>query len=91
MPIYEYYCKNCRGESEHVFKIDDRADFIDCSHCGRKAKRVLPGRQGIQSDHPTWLPSANELLMPDDPGARHPETRGQFDKYLKDNNIVQKA
>jgi len=91
MPTYPYLCKTCGIESEGVFKIADRPATIPCCKCGKEAVRILASSGGIQRDVPTWLDSANQLLMPDDPGVKHPESRGEFNQYLKDNGIVQKA
>jgi len=38
MPIYEYKCKSCGKESDHVAKYADRFDFQECPSCQGEAE-----------------------------------------------------
>lgn len=85
--IYEHYCQACDSITEDICKVDDRKQFIACKKCGGSAERIISRRGGIQRDEPTWLASATENLCPD--GAHRPESRTEFNRYLKDKGITQ--
>jgi len=88
MPIYSFFCDKCDMEIEEIYKISDRPDDTVCPVCNGRAKRVLmPGRGGIRLDSKvSWLPSAVKVLQPN--YERPIETRSEYDKYLKDRNII---
>jgi len=85
MPIYMYEC-SCGKEFDEFHKINDRDDPTFCD-CGNQAKRVISS--SIFRDQPTWLNSACKVLQPD--GEKPIESRGEFKRYLKDNNIVERG
>ena len=86
MPIYEYYCRNCKKTFEEFHKITRIPKRARCQ-CGLLAKRVLsPG--AIMCDSETdvkWLASACQVLQPD--GEKPIETRGEYRRYLKEHNL----
>lgn len=88
MPIYEYKCKRCRRLTERMAPVSDIPERIKCA-CGKMAKRQLSQFAGLTDGDVTWIPSAARVLQPD--GERPIETRGQYKKYLRDNQIVCKG
>ena len=90
MPIYEYKCKRCRRVTEKFYTVNQSPERVKCA-CGKMAKKIL-SRGAIRCDSindVSWLPSARMVLQPD--GERPIETRGQYNRYLKDNNLVCKG
>jgi putative FmdB family regulatory protein len=86
MPIYEYECEECGNIMEVVSKISEKPEFGVCDCCGGHAKPIL-SRGAIHTDGDVkWLQSAREVLQPD--GERPIETRGEYNRYLKDNNLA---
>ena len=41
MPIYEYYCANCKTEFELIRPASKMDDPAACNKCGKPAKRQL--------------------------------------------------
>jgi len=93
MPIYEYKCKRCRRVTEKFYPVNQSPERVKCA-CGKMAKKII-SRGAIKCDSINdvkWLPSAREALQPDCELRTKPiETRGQYNKYLKDNNLVCKG
>ena len=90
MPIYEYKCKNCRKVTEKFSNVSDSKDKIKCT-CGKMAKRIL-SRGGIQCDSVNdvkWLPSACKVLQKN--GEPMLQTRGEYNRYLKDRHLACKG
>ena len=86
MPIYEYRCR-CGKVTEKFHKVSRVPNKARCV-CGWIAKKIL-STGGIQADSVNdvkWLPSACKTLQ------RHGEaplqSRGEYKRYLKDNNLV---
>jgi putative FmdB family regulatory protein len=48
MPIYSYFCSNCKGTSEEYRQLADRLNTATCPNCGSVAMFVLTfsARQG---------------------------------------------
>ena len=44
MPLYDFKCRSCGYEGEHVVHIDDR---LRCPVCNRLMKRLMPFTHGI--------------------------------------------
>lgn len=85
MPIYDHHCHSCGHTTEHFCKIDERKQFIECSHCGGSAERVVSA--AIQRVEPLWLESSLQGLHSQD---RHLVTdRNSFNAYLKREGIAQ--
>lgn len=92
MPTYEYQCSYCKTITELIRKPHRVPKKTLCKKpgCNRLARRIL-SRVSIKCDSINdvpWLASAKQNL-PDD--AKHIETRGQHEKYLKDNDLVCKG
>jgi putative FmdB family regulatory protein len=89
MPIYEYQCR-CGNLIEKFHKPRRVPNKARCS-CGWQAKRVL-SLGAIQCDSVNdvkWLPSASQVMQKH--GEAPLRSRGEYNKYLKDNNIVCKG
>lgn len=89
MPIYQYECR-C-GKAHDVFHKPNRVPKKHRCSCGWLAKRVLAATS-IKCDSVNdvkWLPSACKTLQ------RHGEpplqSRSEYNKYLRDNNLVCKG
>lgn len=86
MPIYEYFCQNCKTTHERVFKMAEFPQEIECE-CGKRAKKILSSSGAVFTDNDVkWLESASKVLV------RHHErpitTRTEYRKYLKDNKLA---
>lgn len=90
MPLYDFICSDCRSRTEHLFKIAECPDEVPCMACGGiSVKVIVPGHGGAFCDSSIdvpWLKSAVEVLQPDH--ERPIETRGEYNRYLKDRNII---
>jgi len=91
MPIYEYQCKNkrCKKVVEKVHRVDSIPKQVRCT-CGSMARRI-PSLGAIKCDSINdvkWLPSALETLPN---SAQHISSRGEHERYLKENNLVCKG
>jgi len=84
MPIYEYECR-C-GEKIEVFHKPNRIPKRQRCKCGMMAKRILSGHGAVHTDGDVkWLDSAKQNLPND---AKHIETRGEWKRYLKQNQLA---
>lgn len=41
MPIYEYYCPNCKLKNERIQPIEQYRDKVNCTFCGHEASRAM--------------------------------------------------
>ena len=88
MPVYNYECE-CGRSYERVYKITKFPKTIKCE-CGKRAKKVISEGIAAQLDGDVpWLSSACEVLQP--AWERPLETRGEYNRYLKDRNIQPKC
>lgn len=99
MPIYQYECKLCKKITEKVHRIDSVPKKVRCETkgCGRMARRIIARSGAIRCDDAVNIPwldhrnknSAQKTLL------RHGEppltTRGDYERYLKQNNYAPKA
>lgn len=89
MPLYQYECR-CGKKMEVFHKINRVPKRARCV-CGWMAKKVIV-TGGIQCDSINdvkWLESARQNLQPDSELKTHPiETRGQYNRYLKDHHLA---
>jgi putative FmdB family regulatory protein len=87
VPLYEFECQVCGKSHERVFKIVGCPTSQRCD-CGGDARKVIvPGHGGIKTDNDVpWLKSAVKVLQPDH--ERPIETRGEYNRYLKENNVI---
>jgi putative FmdB family regulatory protein len=90
MPLYSFECQKCKTIKEKFFHMEECPKSILCD-CGGKAKKILTaGHGGIQTDSDViWMPSAIKTLQRE--GERPIETRTEYRKYLKKNNLIPKA
>jgi putative FmdB family regulatory protein len=86
MPTYEHLCP-CGKITEVMCRIKDRKQFVVCEHCGGSAERIISLNQGIQDSDPTWLPAAVESAV-NLGEVRKPETRQEYNAYLKNHRIT---
>lgn len=90
MPLYDFECMGCHQQVEVLRPITDDPEYLACNKCDSLMKKViLPGHGGIKCDSITdvpWLSSAVENLQPDH--ERKIETRGEYNQYLKERNII---
>ena len=90
MALFDFECVNCGFIEERVYKIEECPDDHVCPSChGLSVKIISLGHGGIRCDSAVdvpWLASAVNSLQPD-----HEQpitTRGEYNRYLKDNNII---
>ena len=90
MPLYNFQCHGCGEDIEQIHKIDDCPKSVICPQCHDIAVKVIvPGHGGSFCDSAVdvpWLASAREVLQPDH--ERPIETRGEYNRYLKEKNII---
>jgi putative FmdB family regulatory protein len=41
MPLYEYYCPDCKLKTECIKPIEQHNSAINCPFCGHKAERAV--------------------------------------------------
>ena len=84
MPIFEYECSHCKRHFEQFHKITRVPKRARCA-CGQMARLVLSSHGAIMTDNDVkWMASAKASLPND---ARHIETRGEWKRYLKKNDL----
>jgi putative FmdB family regulatory protein len=93
MPIYEFQCDYCKTVTELIRKPHRIPKKTRCKKpgCGRLARRIL-SCGAIQCDSVNdvkWLPSACQTLQKH--GEAPLQTRGEYNKYLKKNNLACKG
>ena len=89
MPIYVYKCR-CGKTMEVFHKVNRVPKHHRCS-CGWMAKKVL-STGGIQCDSVndvSWLPSACKVLQKH--GEPPLQSRTEYNRYLKENNLACKG
>lgn len=86
MPTYEFACSVCGQINEHVCRMDERPDFIQC-HCGCGVAHHVLSLSSIKLDKPVWLDDSVRNAIQDE--SEPPiETRGQLEKACRDKGIV---
>lgn len=86
MPLYEFWCDNCKTSTERVQKLAEATQRIKCK-CGKMAKKVVGS--SILRDEPTWLPDSRRQLQYSD--EKPFETRSEYKRYLKQHNIIERC
>ena len=88
MPLYSFECERCKNITDKTFQIEKCPKHISCI-CGGDARKVIVnGHGGIQTDGDvTWLASAAASAQRQH--ERPVETRTEYKKYLKDNDLIQ--
>lgn len=89
MPVYVYRCNDCGAELECYYRMNDKPRQTLCTDCGAAAISI-PVIGGIQGEEPAWLDDeVRNVLQTDDQLKKSPITcRTEYNKYLKDNDIV---
>jgi putative FmdB family regulatory protein len=87
VPLYEFQCRDCGSIKERVFRLAALPQEITCEECGGTARQNIGC--AILRDEPTWLPSTRKVLQDDN--EKPIESRSEYKKYLKTNNIVERA
>lgn len=47
MPIYQFYCNNCKLEFKQILSMDER--ISDCNKCGENCERKIPTSTTIKT------------------------------------------
>ncbi|MCG6534083.1 MAG: zinc ribbon domain-containing protein [Syntrophales bacterium LBB04] len=94
MPLYTYECRECGAQTDQVFRIAEKPKVIKCPVCRKKAAvSILSiGHGGIKCDSINdvkWMPSALKVLQPD--YEKPIESRGEYNRYLKEKQLVCKG
>lgn len=50
MPIYTYECDSCERETDHIYAINDKPEFIQCPLCNGVARSII----SLGSDRREW-------------------------------------
>lgn len=89
MPLYQYLCTNCTTEYDQFLKLAEYKTPVPCPTCGRTGRKVLTAK--IHRDEPTWLNDEVRECLQDTESERPIENRSQYNRYLKDNGITERA
>ncbi|MBI2305098.1 MAG: zinc ribbon domain-containing protein [Chloroflexi bacterium] len=79
MPLYEYYCKQCRRYFDTIRSIAQSASPAPCPSCGQEAQRLMPSSFmpfHLRDGYPRGLPDRGRPYGPIGPyttGATHEE------------------
>ncbi|MBW2094217.1 MAG: zinc ribbon domain-containing protein [Deltaproteobacteria bacterium] len=90
MPLYDFECVGCGKRHEMVFPVDKCPESVRCPVCEEPAVKIIAvGHGGAFCDSGVdvpWLASARKVLQPDH--ERPIETRQEYNRYLKERNII---
>lgn len=88
MPTYSYLCNECQNKFDKLLPLSEYKTPQNCPECNGETKKQMT-LGGIQDDHPVWLDQSIRNQLQDTDSPHIPiETRTQYRKYLKDNDIV---
>ena len=88
MPTYEYRCLMCRKVHAEVRRIKDRNKPFDCGCLEYRrtiCERILTAPHTTRWNSEEWFPNLDAY---EDRGKQF-ESREAYDKYLKDEKIVE--
>lgn len=88
MPLFDYQCLDCENKFEKMLSLQEYNKTIYCPKCDNISKKLIT-LGGIQDDHPKWLDGKiiRQLQDTDDPNVIPIESRTEYNKYLKDNEL----
>lgn len=89
MPLYEYQCRNCGAIFEMFFPLKEWDVKPSCLQCGGPGKKIISAQ--IQRDEPTWLNNEVRECLQDAECEKPIETRTEYNRYLKDNGIIERS
>jgi len=93
MPLYEYQCDKCGCRQDRFCSINERHNHLKCVACTGDAQLIITnGHGGIKCDSINdvkWMPSALKVLQPDH--EKPIESRGEYNRYLRDKQLVCKG
>ena len=75
MPIYSYFCDDCRKEFDEYHKIDEAGRHQTCK-CGAKAKQVI-----AKCGYGPWKPFYCDTQ------SRQFDTRESYQKYCREKGL----
>lgn len=90
MPLYAFECKTCGKPQEAYFTIANRPPAIPCE-CGAQARRVMMIGAVQGDDMPPWMRHPDTLGCLQNSAERKVRTRSEFNKYVKEHNILVKS
>lgn len=61
MPIYEYYCPNCKSRFEKLRRMAEMDLFVACPQCAKGARRVLSVVAAVVGDRVERFEAAGEM------------------------------
>ena len=76
MPYYDFYCKTCKEEIEHFFKIADEKK-IECEECGNQLKQIIVKAPGLRKSS-----TFNSIQRKNASISEIKEDKEQHDKYV---------
>lgn len=88
MPAYDFMCQKCKRTDELIYRMQDKPKSVKCN-CGGDMISI-PARINIQAIEPTWLnDEVRGSLQTEKEAKENPITnRDEYNKYLKDNDLV---
>lgn len=89
LKIFDFECYQCGHIHEEI--VDNEIQNLPCPKCNGLSRKIITvGHGGLQTDtNCTWLESACMTLLK--PGEKPLETRDEYKRYLKQNDIIEKG
>lgn len=87
MILYSFQCNDCQKEFDALRPLKKCNIPSICPDCGSKKTKRIITNGGVQRDEPAWLASAVRQIQPE--GERTITNRTQFNRFLKERQIVQ--
>jgi putative FmdB family regulatory protein len=90
MPLYAYQCQKCHNHFDMFFPLKEWDITPECPDCGGQGDKILTAQ--IKRSEPVWLDDSvrGALQDTDDPNTRPIENRSDYNRYLKDNGIIER-
>jgi hypothetical protein len=87
--IFDFECYQCGHIHEEIVELDIKN--LPCPKCNGLSRQIISlGHGGLQTDtNATWLDSACKVLLR--PGGKPLQTRDEYKRYLKQNDIHEKG
>lgn len=89
MPLYEYKCscKDCNAVIVIAKPVAEWTPTMQCPHCSDEMTNQIQ-LVAVHDDHPSWLDDNVRTQIQGDDKSAPIETRGEYEKYCKEHNII---
>lgn len=89
MPCYDYKCESCGHVMERYYKMELKPRQDICDRCRGTANAQIP-LVAVHGEEAIWIDDElrGALQSPEDAARKPVTTRSEYNKYLKDNDII---